>query len=449
MTNKYKKPIFWLFLLLALPCFLFGSKTMAETSTEQLQSIDSQRAALEKQLSAMEAQIKQYEKDLKNIGAQKNTLANKIKQLKIKQAQLTLQIEQATLRIDDLEVQLLQTQAQIGQNQRQTALLKNQLGEIVNQVWRAEQISGFDMLVSTDNFSKFYDRLHALEVVGDGLGQILQSLKMNEQDLLDSRQKLDDKQQEQFDYLALVNLQKEELTGNIKSQNTLLVQTKGKEENYQNSLKKTKQDVAEIRNRIYTLLEVGKQITFGQAVETAQWASKQTGVRAAMLLAVLTQESNLGRNVGTCNRKGDPPSKSWKVIMKPTRDQEPFKQITSELGMDIDTTPVSCPMRDKTGKQIGWGGAMGPAQFIPSTWMGYRTKVTAITGVSANPWDIRDAFLASAIKLAADGATTKSGEWTAAMKYFSGSTNTAFRFYGDNVVATADKYQADIDELNN
>jgi hypothetical protein len=34
------------------------------------------------------------------------------------------------------------------------------------------------------------------------------------------------------------------------------------------------------------------------------------------------------------------------------------------------------------------------------------------------------------------------------MKYFSGSTNTRFRFYGDNVLKLADKYQADIDALN-
>ena len=134
--------------------------------------------------------------------------------------------------------------------------------------------------------------------------------------------------------------------------------------------------------------------------------------------------------------------------MKPERDHQSFLTIMGELGMDPDITPVSCPMKDSKGKQIGWGGAMGPAQFIPSTWMGYRGMGSAITGKPANPWDIRDAFLASALKLGADGAKTKEGEWAAAMRYFSGSTNLAYRFYGDNVVATAEKYQTDIDNLN-
>ena len=174
-----------------------------------------------------------------------------------------------------------------------------------------------------------------------------------------------------------------------------------------------------------------------------------TGVRPALLLAILTQESNLGKNVGTCNCSGDPKEKSWRAVMKPERDQEPFVQITKDLGLDTDTTPVSCPMHDKNGKQVGWGGAMGPAQFIPSTWVGYGTKVCALTGKSrANPWDIRDAFLASAIKLKSDGADgTDDNDWKAALKYFAGTVNMTFRFYADNVLATAKKYQADIDEL--
>ena len=261
-------------------------------------------------------------------------------------------------------------------------------------------------------------------------------------------QTISDKRDEENNLLAIKSLQEKQLTGSVSEQSTLLKITKGKESAYQANLKASQAEVAAIKSRMYQLLEVSAQINFGQAVQIAEWASSETGVRAAFLLAILTQESNFGKNVGTCNRAGDPPSKSWRVVMKPDRDQAPFKQITSELGMNIDTTPVSCPMKDKSGNQIGWGGAMGPAQFIPSTWMGYRGKVAAVTGKAANPWDIRDAFLAAAIKLKDGGATTQSGEWAAAMKYFSGGTNPAYSFYGDNVVATAAQYASDIAKLN-
>ena len=135
--------------------------------------------------------------------------------------------------------------------------------------------------------------------------------------------------------------------------------------------------------------------------------------------------------------------------MKPDRDQDPFIAITKDLGRDPDVTPVSCPMRGKNGKRIGWGGAMGPAQFIPSTWMGYKEKVSAITGKSpADPWDIRDAFMAAALLLKNNGAdATEDGQWKAAMRYFSGSTNKRYRFYGDNVLILTAKYEQDIKDL--
>jgi membrane-bound lytic murein transglycosylase B len=196
----------------------------------------------------------------------------------------------------------------------------------------------------------------------------------------------------------------------------------------------------QIRTRTYQLRDLSKQTTFDTAYQIASWVSGQTGVRPAFLLAVLTQESSLGQNVGTCN---------WRAVMKPDRDQQPFLQIMRELAMDPDATPVSCPMRDKSGKQIGWGGAMGPAQFLPSTWLEYRARIMAVTGkATANPWDIRDAFVAAALKLRADGADgTPIGEWSAAMRYFSGGTDPRYSLYGNTVQALANVYQADIDQL--
>ena len=124
--------------------------------------------------------------------------------------------------------------------------------------------------------------------------------------------------------LSLKTVQEQALRGKLSEQTTLLQETKGKESNYQSTLNDTKQRAAQIRNRIYELFNVGKQITFGDAVVMAEWIAKLTGIKPAFLLAVLTQESNLGKNVGTCNRLGDPPTKSWKVVMKPDRTRTVF-----------------------------------------------------------------------------------------------------------------------------
>jgi len=98
---------------------------------------------------------------------------------------------------------------------------------------------------------------------------------------------------------------------------------------------------------------------------------------------------------------------------------------------------------------FGWGGAMGPAQFIPSTWMLYRDRIKEITGTPADPWNIRDAFLAAGLYLSDYGAArqTRTAEWKAAMIYFSGTTNKKYRFYGDSVMRIASQYEKDIEEI--
>ena len=66
---------------------------------------------------------------------------------------------------------------------------------------------------------------------------------------------------------------------------------------------------------------------------------------------------------------------------------------------------------------------MGPAQlFLPLGWV--TKSVSNLTGKTpANPWDIRDAFTAAAIKLTGDGANGTDKGRNAAMKYFAGSIN--------------------------
>ena len=436
-------------LFLILFVFTAGPVAIAQTAdTSQLQSLQDEQKELQQQLADIEKQIKQFEGELKTVTAQKKTLANKIKQLQAKQSELALKIKATNIKIASVQNDITFTQANIEQNEEQVGVIKQFLAQVVRQLAQLNNYSLLEIFFTSKNISDFYQRWHSFEVLHNQLAQLLTILEAKAQTLQDTKDQLKSQQEQQENLLNIISLQKTQLSQTIQDQNGLLSQTKGKEATYQETLKQTKQIAASIRSRIYDLLGVIEKINFGQAVQIAQWASNQTGVRPAFLLAILTQESNLGKNVGTCNRAGDPPTKSWRVVMKPERDHEPFLQITKELGKDPDTTPISCPMRDKSGKQIGWGGAMGPAQFIPSTWMGYKNKITAITGKTADPWDIRDAFLAASLKLKADGAGTQSGEWAAAMRYFSGSTNTAYRFYGDNVVTLAEQYQNDIDQLN-
>lgn len=439
-----KKNIFIRMALILVVAILFSFSLPAYAADTPSQ------AQLEQQLKDIEQEINNLQKQLTLTTTQKNTLANKIKQLKLKQNELNALIKQTALKINKLQGNIVVAEIDIKKNDLHQVDLKNQLEEMLKVANRSDQ-QFLVSLASAPGLSGMFAQAQNYLSISIGLKNIVDDLRKVKQEIIVKKSNLEEQKNDADDLLQLKTIQKQELVNNIGEQNDLLQKTKGLEANYASSLSDKKKLAAEIKSRIYELFNTGKQINFGQAVEIAKLTNKLTGINTAFVLAILTQESNLGKNVGTCNRPNDPPEKSWKVIMKPTRDQEPFQQITTELNLNPDTTPVSCPMKDKKGKQIGWGGAMGPAQFIPSTWMGYKDKVAAVTGKSpANPWDIRDAFIASGLKLKAAGAgDTEASWWKAAMIYFSGSTKSQFRFYGDNVVSLTNKYQQDIENLIN
>ncbi len=423
-----------------LSAFVFCIPTVraAETTT-----------SLQQKLDEIEKQITQTQQQIIQVQGQKKTLANAIKKLAQEQAVLALQRKASDLRMDDVQAHLVETQTQIADREAYEDVLRKKMAEVLLRIHKADNEPLLFVFLRSKNI---FDAFNAIEEYIQLSGQLngtIARVKQVENELENNRQTLLVQEEDAQNLLSIQLLQREELMQNTLSQKTLLKQTQGKEKVYQTQLSDRKAQAAEIRTRIYQLLETGKtHITFGQAVQLANGVSKITGIDPAFLLSVLTQESNLGSNVGTCNRVSDPPSKNWKVIMKPNRDQEPFVQILNNLGRVPDGTPVSCPMRDRSGNQIGWGGAMGPAQFIPSTWTGYVDKIKNLTGHTPDPWDIRDAFVAAALKLTAGGADgTKQGNWNAAMRYFSGSTNTRFRFYGDQVLSRAAEYQKDIDAL--
>jgi membrane-bound lytic murein transglycosylase B len=248
------------------------------------------------------------------------------------------------------------------------------------------------------------------------------------------------------------NLQKEESEKTKKDQEYFLKITESQYQKYLKDKEATEKEAAKIRARIFELIGVPKAPTFGEAYEIAKYVEKITGVRPALLLAVLTQESNIGKNVGQCYLKNPSTGEGVRVydgksvsrVMNPKRDVPYFLEITQKLGRDPYNTPVSCPM------SFGWGGAMGPAQFIPDTWAnpryGYSQKVSEITGKLADPWNIKDAFLAAGLYLRDLGA--KQNEFRAVMRYFSGPNWSKWEeFYGRSVLNIASQYEEDIREI--
>jgi len=421
--------------------FIIGQENQAQAQTNL--SPTEERKQLEEELKKLEEEIANYEQNINATQKEKETLAKQISILKNKIKKLDLEIKQSNLMIQDLGLQIDDTEKSINNTSIKIEDYKKQITDILRTIYKEDQKSYIEIFLEEDKISDFFNDLVALSALDVKNQQILNEIKKLKIDLEDQKQSLDTEKEETEKLVILRTLQKKESQSTKTEQEQLLEETKGKEALYQKSLQEAKKKAKEIRARLFELVGVAKAPTFGEAYDIAKYAESVTGVRPAFLLAVLTQESNIGKNVGKCYLPQDPAENKRRRVMSPTRDVPPFLAICEELGKNPYQTAVSCPM------SFGWGGAMGPAQFIPSTWTKYRERVKAVTGSPADPWNIRDAFLAAAFYLSDYGAKsqTYNGEWRAAMIYFSGTTNTKYRFYGDSVMRIAAGYADDIKEL--
>ncbi|MCH7828263.1 lytic murein transglycosylase [Patescibacteria group bacterium] len=415
-----------------------------------------EREQLEAELKALEEEIGAIEGDITKTQQEKKTLQNEISILRNKIRKLDLQIVQSNKIIGDLRGQITDTTFSISRTEEDIEVKRAQLAELLQRLYQEDQRTMVEIVLTGPTLSDFFNNLAALQSLQDRNKELLESTIDLSSYLKGQKGKLETEKSEEENFVKIQILQKQEsqyLTGQNQQ---LLEVTKGKESEYQKLLADRQQQASAIRSRIFELIGVPEAPTFGEAVQIAEAVTQLTKVRAPFLLAVLTQESNIGKNVGQCYLKDTQTGNGETVngtfvrrVMKPTRDVKPFLEITQELGRDPFNTAVSCPIPSVGG----YGGAMGPAQFIPSTWLAYKDEIAQLKGSPADPWNIRDAFLASAVYLADVGATrqTFEYEWCAAVSYFSGNCSSRnqirYEFYGDNVMAITRRYEQDIAAL--
>lgn len=396
-----------------------------------------ERQELEKELQKIEAEIDNHQNNIINLQTQAKTLNQSIKLLDAQINKLNLQIKATDLQLKKLDANLNTLNIETAKTQSSIDETQDLLVHALKKIYEEGQKNLLIVFLSEDTLSEAFTAVNDLTSVEEQIKNNLEQLVILKSNLVQQKEDLSAERQEILELKAIQEVQKKELETKKKEKDNLMKLTKGQESQYQELLKKSQQTAAQIKSRIFTLLG-GGEMTFEEAYKLAKYASEQTGVRAALILAILDRESAFGHNVGKCN---------WKTSMHPTRDQSIFIKITEELNINPDSVYVSCANTDGA-----YGGAMGPAQFIPSTWWQYKDRIAQITGNNPpSPWRNVDAFVATALFLKDLGAAkqTYAAEREAAARYYAGGRWRNFLYsYGTWVVEKAQKYEADIRNSN-
>jgi peptidoglycan hydrolase CwlO-like protein len=440
-----------LFLVSVIATGGFFSALHAQVEETQIQT---RRAQLEDELAGIEKEIEAQQTLLQDKQRERVSLERDVAILDAKIEKAHLSIRARDLAIRKLTGEIEGKEAIIGDLSDKLEREKQSLAQLIRKTNEVDHISLVEIILGNHNLSDFFEDLDIFDSIKVALADSFVEIESTRTDTESQKLSLEDKQAAEIELRGIQVLEKKKIEGQEDEKQRILTITKGVEGVYQDIIKTKEKSAAEIRTELFTLRGTAA-IPFGEALAFANTASAKTGVRSALILGVIAEESNLGENIGTG---------SWQTDMHPTRDRPIFEDITSALGLDPDKMPVS------KKAWYGWGGAMGPAQFIPSTWVHYggfvkndsggweysasKDRIRNLTGKNkpSDPWDPETAFMASATLLMDNGADrgTFYSERLAALRYFAGWKNaekSSYAFYGDEVMELAAKYQRQIDIL--
>lgn len=416
--------------------FVAGS-VYAPTSYTFAQSPSDERAQLQAQLDQYEREIAQHEAQISSYRAQGKTLGSEVGKLNAQVASLNAQIKALTVNMQLLDRKIGTTETEITATEDSLSQNEIVLGQLIRETYRSDQSSLLEIMLKNGELSDFVtdvDNVQALQVSVKAAIGTISNLKGQ---LENHKVALGEAREDAMTAQQYQALQRQRANQVAQQKKSLLVQTQGQEAKYQVLLKDTQAKASQIRSRLFSLLG-GGQMQFGDAYKLAKAAGDATGVRPALILAVLDRESALGANVGRC---------SYKSSMSPTQ-QPIYLAITSQLGIDPDSVMVSCAIVSDGA----YGGAMGPAQFMPATWQGYASRIASLTGHRPpSPWNNMDAFMATALYMKDAGAIAGNtqSELVAAAKYYAGGNYARFlSTYGQAVVSRANQFEDDIAVLN-
>lgn len=372
-----------------------SSQANKDYCKKELADIEAQLADLLKKQEKQKKQTGTLKGDVDYLNSQINALKAKIKARELVIAQLKVSIKEKTKTIGALSEKIESEHQSLAQLLRNTNEFDNE--------------NVLHLVLSNDTVSDFYSDLESYNSIKRAIKDSVDEINGVKTETESQKKDLESQQDAEFNAKYELESAQKKVSQSETEKKKLLAISQQKEAAYKTLAAEKKARADKIRSALFNLAGTSTKIDFGTALSYANEAKTKFGIDPAFLLAILTQESNLGANVGQCyltdqatgagvgKNSGTP----FKNVMKPMGlpgrkgDIQDFLRITSTLGLPWNKTAVSCPIPSVGG----YGGAMGPAQFIPSTWAGYESRLRNVLGHSPNPWAPRDAFFGLAMML--------------------------------------------------
>lgn len=449
-----KTIVFILLSVIYIPLFSFSvPKVYAEFDclTLNTASSPSDKLYCQNQLAQVEAELNDLLNKQKEQSKQTGTLKGDVDYLNSQIKALKAKIKARALVIAQLKVNIAEKVDTIQSLSQKIDREHESLAQLLRNTNEFDDENIVSLILSNSSISNFYSDLESYNSIKQAVKNSVDIINGVKTQTEIAKQDLEKKQNAETDAKAELESAQKSVAKSEADKKELLTISKQKEDAYKLLAAQKKAQADKIRSALFSLAGISTKIDFGTALTYANDVKNKLGVDPAFLLAILTQESNLGANVGQCYLTnpdtgagvGKNTGTPFSNVMKPTRDVASFLEIINALSLNAYKTAVSCPIAGVAG----YGGAMGPAQFIPSTWKLFESRLEDILGYFANPWAPKDAFMASGIYLSDLGAVgnSASAQSKAACRYYGSGGSSCL--YSRSVMKLKTGIQANIDLL--
>lgn len=412
-----------IFLALVALALFFSFLIFAKTPVlaEDSENTDEENEELEEDIDETQKKIEEEE-------AKRQKLLNELNQIQGSVNRTSYEIGKTQSFIDETKSTISRKESEIKLLNEKIELQKVILTGLVREIYYGQNSLSLAIMPEKNQLSQFLGESDHLSEVERQIVNLIGDIKSSKEKIEGERKNLEENK---MDHEKLLNIKRDQQT-------SLLNEKYGTQSNIAKkdaTIRSLQQRLSVLRSSLSGFL--GESFDAGDIVEAIKFASKKTGVRKEFLMAMLDKESDLGRFTGGCCYKQ---SGSCNATRMRDSDKEVFKDICEELDYDYKKKKVSCAL------SYGYGGAMGVAQFMPTTWTGYKSAITGYTGHNPpDPWNLTDGVVGMAEKLKRAGGNKDSGEHYAAKVYYCGGPgssywNTYCENYADTVISWSNGY---------
>lgn len=226
-----KKPSCYRFILLfSIFYFLFSSPALAAEDTNQkILDLRKQIEELTRQAEEYKKNVNQKQKEADSLARQIDILNNQILKLQTQIAITSRQVTSAKFEISDLETEIFDAQEKINRERKA-------IGQLISLIAGRDRMSLTAIVLKNPRLSDFTNTIQQEQNLNQRLNGLLISLKQEKEELQTDKAELENKKRELEDLNARQTQQRNSASQTKNTKDRLLVQTRGKEQEYQKLL---------------------------------------------------------------------------------------------------------------------------------------------------------------------------------------------------------------------